>query len=44
MATAPRVSIQWIPEDDLLLKNAVEVILVADFVSLLANLSRNKFI
>lgn len=24
MATAPRVSIQWIPEDDLLLKNAVE--------------------
>lgn len=31
MATAPTASIQWIPEDDLLLKNAVEVILFGDF-------------
>lgn len=39
MATAPTVSIQWIPEDDLLLKNAVEVILISNFVDSLAILA-----
>lgn len=34
MATATRGSIQWIPEDDVLLKNAVEVIPISNFINL----------
>lgn len=33
MATAPTASFQWIPEDDILLKNAVEVIPISNFIA-----------